>query len=1231
MAERKDPTDGGRPAKGARAAKRASTGSPTEPSRSRRLLRVGIRWSVRLAAASLVVGAVGAGVGWWQYQEHVIRTPGPHLAEEHIRSIIAQESPVYYRDGTTRVGVFFEDEHRQYVPWHEIPAPFAFAIVAAEDGTFWAHHGVSLKHIARAMKQNLEAGDVVAGGSTLTQQTAKNLYYRPDRSWRSKGTELLNALRLEAHYDKTEILTFYANQFHVSGNGRGLGIAARYFFDRDVEELGLLECAFLAGLVKGPSNYDPFLGDTARRERSLTRAHDRTRYVLRRIVDEPAEHLAGPTPPPGDQAALETHRVRMAEVAEAKLEAQRLLDEGFELPFRKGTFRYDSNAVLDEVGRRLREAPFAEVLEAAGIADPATAGLVVVTTLDPAAQREAIYGLWHHLSEVGTMMEALGPEAYVREGRGPHFEPDRPVKTHEFRVAQVTQHLGDAGKKHLELDLGGQLCLVDRDGVARVAVASWRGQKKDRNAKAPSTYLDEFVAGLPPGAVVYASVRAVPEAGPPTCDLEVRPELQGATVVIEDGQVRAMVAGSDNRNFNRATALRQFGSTWKPIVYHAALELGWSPVDPLDNQRNVFPFSTTYYWPSPDHAPAPVVSMAWAGANSENLASIWLLYHLTDRLSSTQVAALAEAVGLARRPDESEPAYRARIQKEGILPTPRRVDEAFFLQARHEVHGRIEDSAHPEDALALSSLLYGWGFGAERDRAAKESASVRGWKLRGLDNAWLSLSEQVEPCAAQHRQLAKALAHRGLPTEEEIPDLTVLVDGDRVKVACGVIPAGFVKPDEELLAAILPPEPEEPAEGFPDVTTRGEGILGRLFGERTETEGEPALHGPAASSRPVLVGEEDVLVDDRLHVSTLRAIDSAMKRRRLARDAGGAEASGLYDPELLYWHQDFRVLLGMKYVTELARQYGVRTEIKEVLSMPLGASEITLEEATSVYQGLVTGLAWDFPGRAGSGGPLSLGRNVPSPPASTLLIAEIRDVDGNVLYRAEPQPRPVSSPEVGAMTADILRNVVVHGTGRRALDAVKEGGARVPLGGKTGTTNDFRNAAFVGYAPFADAARYSLQGGFAVGVYVGYDDNRSMDVGNIRLAGASGALPAWIDAVRGLQHHDLLGEPVGAPEAGEWSLYEPDALVRVAVDGNTGLPVVADPLADAMPASVLSRAEVVRDAEPQVAVRFERERRPVRVSPSTEDATTSAPGRRRPLWGGRRGDAEVEVPPEEVE
>lgn len=1211
------------------------TASSPQPSKPRRpwWLR-GLRVLAVLTVIGGVLVGIGVGILGYLYYEHVVRSPGPHLEPTYIQSVIAQESPVFYRDGTTRIGVFFDDEHRQYVGWDEMPPAYIAAIVAAEDGAYWSHAGVSPKHIARAMADNLAAGRTVSGGSTLTQQTAKNLYYRPDRSFRSKGEELVNALRLEAHYDKTDILTFYANQFHVSGNGRGLGIATRYFFDEPVSDLSvrsqgeapgedLLKAAFLAGMVKGPGRYDPFLGDSSRQERSRARAHERTRYVLRRIVEESEEDLIGPWPVDGsksEQAALEARR---RQVRAWKTEAQRLLDDGFELPFSRGRFRYDSNAVLDEVRERLSEPPFDTVLREAQINDPDRAGLKVVTTLDPDAQREATYALWHHLTEVGTWMEGLDAKAFVRtDVSGPRHDPYNLPVAHTFRLGTVSGHPTVGKRLELDVDLGGgHRCRVDRDGLVRAALAVERAAVKNRYAKVPGAKVDAFAQALSDDAVVWVSVREVSTEGV-LCDLEVRPELQGAVVVQESGAIRAMVGGNDNRNFNRATALRQFGSTWKPLVYHAAMELGWRPDDPLDNRRNVFPFSTTFYYPRPDHTPEPVVSMSWAGVNSENLASIWLLYHLTDKLEPDRVASLAEALELARRPDEDEKAYRTRIQKAGVLPTRGRVREALFLQARRDVLSEIGDARHLEDELSLSSLLYGWGHGRELGRVRRRGGREQARRTRALANSFVELERVVPECRVQYDALIQAVERGEVPDPNLVPQISLLIEEEQVAIACGDLPSGYVPPDADGLAAVLPepgfigtlPDPPEPAR-------RGIGRrLGELFG-LGEADPEPEVE-----TGPELAAWSDVLIDDRLHVSTFEAVQRALAKREALLEV--QEDVDLYDPELLYWHQDFRVLLAMRYVSRLAGQYGVRSDIRPVLSLPLGASEITLEEATAVYAGLSSGASWSFAGQAFPPGSMLTGRSVPTPSDPALLIAEIRDIDDNVIYRAEPSSREVARPETAAMTNDILRNVVLHGTGRRAKSRILIGEDPVPAGGKTGTTNDFKNAAFLGFVPRWDGRAWTAAEGYAIGAYVGYDDNRSMRRGRIILAGASGALPVWIGTAEGLASSGLLGEPSAAPESG-WELAEPSSLVRLEVDGTRGLPLddpepVASPDPDGEEVLGVDQGEPDETAEhgvlapPRAArpvheVQFGVVPQSVRVAPSTEEAAERARRRREML------------------
>ncbi|MCL1980249.1 MAG: transglycosylase domain-containing protein, partial [Proteobacteria bacterium] len=223
--------------------------------------------------------AVAMGAGGLYYL--VTMVPAPEIEEAAINEILGRESLVYYRDGQDKLGVLFEGIHRQYLTYDQIPKDFVNALIAAEDNRFFSHFGIDVPGIGRAMLVNLKAGKVVQGGSTITQQTAKNLFKRESRTLQAKLKELLYALRLEHRYSKKKIFEFYTNQFFVSGNGHGLGVAARFFFDKEPKDLTLLECAFIAGSVKRPNYYNPFLKkNQANADDVRQRSEERVRYVL---------------------------------------------------------------------------------------------------------------------------------------------------------------------------------------------------------------------------------------------------------------------------------------------------------------------------------------------------------------------------------------------------------------------------------------------------------------------------------------------------------------------------------------------------------------------------------------------------------------------------------------------------------------------------------------------------------------------------------------------------------------------------------------------------------------------------------------------------------------------------------------------------------------------------------------------------------------------------------------
>jgi len=165
-------------------------------------------------------------------------------------------------------------ERRQLISIEKVPRHLIHAVLAAEDSDFYDHYGADVKGILRAFITNLREGTIRQGGSTLTQQLAKNYFLTPERTYQRKFRELLIALVLEYKYEKDEILEIYLNEIYWGQKGsvsiNGVGEAALFYFDKTVETLSLEEAATLAGLIKGPNTYSPYVD----KSRCLKRRND---------------------------------------------------------------------------------------------------------------------------------------------------------------------------------------------------------------------------------------------------------------------------------------------------------------------------------------------------------------------------------------------------------------------------------------------------------------------------------------------------------------------------------------------------------------------------------------------------------------------------------------------------------------------------------------------------------------------------------------------------------------------------------------------------------------------------------------------------------------------------------------------------------------------------------------------------------------------------------------------
>lgn len=311
-------------------------------------------WAWFLARWSLV-GAIWTGfaallfLAWCAYD-----LPGPERLNELKRrpsvTLLAADGSLI-----ASYGDLFGDT----VKLADLPPYLPAAVLATEDRRFYDHFGLDWRGIARAIYVNLRTGDVIQGGSTITQQVAKNLFLTPERSLHRKGQEMLLALWLEKSFSKQEILELYLNRVYFGAGTYGVDAAARKYFGRSARDVSIFEAAMLAGMLKAPSRYNPF------NDKALAR--DRARLVIASMV------AAGQLSADEAQAISEASAPSVASGTKSQIG------------------QYFADWVIDQVSSYV------------GAADQ---DLVVQTTLDPKLQREAEATLGKVLAEQGPAMEA---------------------------------------------------------------------------------------------------------------------------------------------------------------------------------------------------------------------------------------------------------------------------------------------------------------------------------------------------------------------------------------------------------------------------------------------------------------------------------------------------------------------------------------------------------------------------------------------------------------------------------------------------------------------------------------------------------------------------------------------------------------------------------------------------------------------------------------------------------
>lgn len=519
---------------------------------------------------------------------------------EEIKEYRPSEGTKIYADDDVMIGEL-KAEKGIFVPIGKIPDHMINSVIAVEDSRFWRHKGIDYLAIGRAIIKDILYVGLKEGGSTITQQLAKVMFLTPEKTLKRKLREAVLAIKIEKDLEKKEILELYLNKIYFGHGAYGVEMASRIYFGKSIRDITLSEASLIAGLIKAPTFYSPF--------NDLAKAKERQRIVLNRLEEE--------------------GYIKRSEKEQAMKQPITLSS------MRKGMEA--NNYFIDYIKKYLEER--------FGIEKVYKGNLRVYTTLDRNAQTAASRAVQQGLRELDKRRGWRGPVEQKKD-----VDIEKELKTKELTSVVVTNP-GDISNG-LVLKVSPREAIIKTRGIiGRLAVedARWAAKVIDPG-KRSSQVLKDFTLSkiLKPGDIVKVSIKSIRGSNVQLA-LEQEPEVEGALVSLEQdtGFIRAMIGGYDfvRSDYNRVIyAKRQPGSAFKPIIYAAALEKGFTPASIIMDEPVTYPGGPGGKW-SPanaDHKFYGPTTLREALTYSRNVVTV----KLVDAVGINHIMDFARRIGI---------------------------------------------------------------------------------------------------------------------------------------------------------------------------------------------------------------------------------------------------------------------------------------------------------------------------------------------------------------------------------------------------------------------------------------------------------------------------------------------------------------------------------------------------------------------------------------------------------